>query len=593
MPILPKFADLHCHTTLAMMHEYSQGESKRFNSQAAHPWSVPKAKRKAIKKGLRAQRYTQSDFAHLSKGNVRLVFATLYPFEQGYFIRKDNDPRATIIVSLVSGIPLKRVKWFLENEAYNYWDELKKEYTLIRRRSGIRSSDKILFKHPSKNRVIKERVEGQYWLIADNPTDALTKMSTEDVKYKGDKGYAFKSFEDLDEIVSKEGQTAVLLCIEGAHWLTLNKDGRFEEPVSEMEMWKRVEEIKLFDPPIFYLTPSHHFNNTLISHARSIPDMLLGCREDMNELEEASEEENMTPDEIALWEQRNTIGLDLEPNQLVNMNYINENNDATKKGMKPLGEKLLLELLHLEKSGTMIQNKSSSGRRILIDVKHMSALARKEFYNNIIIPYNTKHNPKIPIIASHVAYSGIKTLDDMIRDYEKEDNSSTGMNDGVTTFTKWNINLSDEDIQMICDSGGMIGIVMEQRVLGVPYSIAKDDFGIGRVSYEKGVKWERLVSDNIYRFIKAVSPEQQLFQSENSIWKCICIGSDFDGGIDPPNPYPTSVEFEKLRKDLIEEMKKWTDLSDFGLTSENIDLAVDAVCFDNLFNFVKRVHPQL
>ena len=591
-----RYIDLHCHPTLMLMNDYSKGNPHLFNGDDAHAWSVPKANSRKLKKGLRATNYTQATFAHQIKANTRMVFATLYAFEQGFFIRKDGLPRSTAIVAALTHVNIDRAKWILRKD-YNYWEEFKAEYTFIRRRSGVLSDAKICFKHPTNFDSVTENVSGRYWLIADNPNLAYERMQSEDADYEGTKNYAFKAFDELGSVVENNTpEVAVMLCVEGSHIFTLNRDERNESPVSETEMWQRVDALKNLDPFIFYYTPSHHFNNTLISHAHSFSQTKIGSGMSNAEVHKLLIQEELTPDEIAKEEQLATIGIDLEPNQLTNMNYINDGSVAGNQiGMKPLGERLLLELLHLQNNNGTIENKNVAGRRILIDVKHMSAKARQEFYTRIIRPFNENKplEAQIPVIASHVAYGDRRTLQEMIDNYGTEGDNSTVKEDGTTTFMQWNINLSDEDVQTIVASGGLIGISFDQRILGVPYEFIRDDLGVGRDKFEAKIKWDRLITNNIYRFVKAVPVEMQNYHAPHSIWKCLAIGSDFDGGVDPVNCYSTATDFGKMRGDVVQFIKSWQDLADFGLTVADIEQVAEDICFNNAYNFVKRVYPTM
>jgi len=123
----------------------------------------------------------------------------------------------------------------------------------------------------------------------------------------------------------------------------------------EMKQWKE---------PVFFITLSHHFNNYLFGHAHSIPDDAGG---------------------------------------------ILDQSDGMNSGITPNGREILRLLLsvddHLEFSPAKL------GRRILIDIKHLSALARKEYYHDFLKPLMAKGDI-IPVIASHVAYSGRVSLDD-------------------------------------------------------------------------------------------------------------------------------------------------------------------------------------
>lgn len=119
---------------------------------------------------------------------------------------------------------------------------------------------------------------------------------------------------------------------------------------------------------------------------------------------------------------------------------------------------------------------------ILIDIKHMSLASRVEFYNYrkcLLNDGNFKTSEKgWPILASHIGVTGfgISSLDSRIVEYGSEDLSvrirtkreragDIGQGESVF-FNSWTINLLDEDIEEIARSGGLIGIILDARVLG-------------------------------------------------------------------------------------------------------------------------------
>lgn len=114
---------------------------------------------------------------------------------------------------------------------------------------------------------------------------------------------------------------------------------------------------------------------------------------------------------------------------------------------------------------------------ICIDVKHMSLYARKQFYNH----YKEKGYTH-PIIASHVAVNGRSWEDftaTMIGNPRIENkfvkithrrplgiSGDNGRWRNKTHFNPWSMNLFKEDILNIIDTGGIIGLILDDRVLG-------------------------------------------------------------------------------------------------------------------------------
>jgi len=106
--------------------------------------------------------------------------------------------------------------------------------------------------------------------------------------------------------------------------------------------------------------------------------------------------------------------------------------------------------------------------RILIDIKHMSLEARKQYYE---ILRNEFASEKIPIIMSHGGVTGV-SYDKMpvvkckrcCRWTKVEYYRPQGLD--KTKFNPWSINLYDEEIREIVNSEGLIGLELDARILG-------------------------------------------------------------------------------------------------------------------------------
>ncbi len=104
---------------------------------------------------------------------------------------------------------------------------------------------------------------------------------------------------------------------------------------------------------------------------------------------------------------------------------------------------------------------------LLIDIKHMSLFARKQFY---ALPEVQGQ----PILASHIGVTGmsyhdihtiIKGACIVDREFvEVKYQRVKGISD--THFNPWSINLYDEEIKTIVKSGGLMGLNMDQRIQG-------------------------------------------------------------------------------------------------------------------------------
>jgi hypothetical protein len=81
------------------------------------------------------------------------------------------------------------------------------------------------------------------------------------------------------------------------------------------------------------------------------------------------------------------------------------------------------------------------------------------------------------------------------------------------------------------------------------------------------------------------------------VWKCLTIGTDFEGLIDPPNPYSSVLEFGVFAGNLIFEIEQARKngnpkhLAHFKNLDE-VRAAVEDFCFNNAADFVKKHYPK-
>ncbi len=243
------------------------------------------------------------------------------------------------------------------------------------------------------------------------------------------------------------------------------------------------------------------------------------------------------------------------------------------EGFNEKGWAVLRQLLSL--TGDNALDEANLGKRILIDVKHLSVVARKEYYDNIIEPCMAKGDV-IPVIASHVAYSGRKTLKQLINNIDKE-------KDGLTVkrfsndFNAWNINLCDEDILLIFKTGGLIGINLDQRILAIPEEDHKNEDSHIRYVW---ANMKAMIKVVVESKVTGLPPKVQVVD-------LLCLGTDFDGYIDPANKYATILDFHELRADLVKEITDDPDAKKllFGLTPDEL---AEKICFSNAFDFVVK-----
>jgi microsomal dipeptidase-like Zn-dependent dipeptidase len=112
-------------------------------------------------------------------------------------------------------------------------------------------------------------------------------------------------------------------------------------------------------------------------------------------------------------------------------------------------------------------------QNVLVDIKHMSWVARQKFYQ--LRKKNSAWSDK-PLIASHIGLTGFhsdKKFDHVITGGIKKGNKickirynkMEGLIDG-TYFNPNSINFYDDDIVEVLKSGGLIGLNLDIRILG-------------------------------------------------------------------------------------------------------------------------------
>lgn len=558
------FADIHSHPH-SRAYLWRSALRKKKDQGEHHPWKIVLSSWSSEEKGQRASNYGQADMAKLKNGNVRLVYAALYPLERGFFdgtpaISKDtvvevyekaeDEKTRSMVMNLLSGIfkalvpellkggsaarhifqmlfmdiPGRKVKEIV-TPSYKYYDALLDEYRFLVSRSGVESEAELFIPYDRFNHEAIEQQNSAY------PQSLVARGKYAVVKSAG----------ELKETVD-HGDIAIVLTIEGAHALGSDQDDLDT-------LLARVKEIKAWPHPLLFITFSHHFYNYLAGHAHSFPGAA---------------------------------------------SVILDQKKGMDSGFSDAGWKVLKALLSLDEDNN---HTASMGRRILIDVKHMSARSRSEFYGKIIRPCLEK-GLEIPVIASHCGYSGIKSLNDLDRNAVDEDDDTII----DQKFYGWNINLSQEDIEIILLTRGLLGLSFDQRIMGVH---GKKEKNGGRDINNISCLW-----NNLRAFLDAVINSDNIpFDRKKEVWDIVCIGSDFEGYIDPVDDYSTAQRFGFFQRDIIititdelftsgrllpfkqpDGSVKMVPANERYFLSDQAALAasIHKLCFQNALNFAMR-----
>ena len=236
---------------------------------------------------------------------------------------------------------------------------------------------------------------------------------------------------------------------------------------------------------------------------------------------------------------------------------------------------------------------------VLIDVKHMSVYTRQDFFNyrQELIATDARLE-RLPILCSHAGFT-FYTLDAYLQNKAYKDGASqiasatavssknifigrdaNGFKWENKLFSNpWTINLYDEEIVEIMRSKGMIGLSLDQRILGAGGILDSETRGeyfeqelIATAEWQKltGTPAEKtegffdkffhppgraqrhidLLCQHIIHAVR-VGKSQLAWVGTASPWDCLCIGSDFDGLINPINVIDDVQGYPQLRAGLL------------------------------------------
>ena len=326
------------------------------------------------------------------------------------------------------------------------------------------------------------------------------------------------SFEQIEKNTLQETENKriinIIISIEGGHAFNTGLDMDNDTGISA-QVIENVKKVKLWDHRPLFITFAHHFYNELCGHARSI-----------------------------------SIGL-LKKNQ----------NRGLGSGITSLGFKVLDLLLD-----------NTHGNRILIDVKHMSVLSRKTYYQLLDTNYVSE---TIPIIVSHGAVNGKKSIDQQ---------DSSDFPERLKWLKDININFYDDEIIRIARSNGIFGLQLDERRIGSKKAIRRSK--IYFPNKRKQLQKKSLLVWRQIEHIAEVLNKEGLF-----CWGIQCIGSDFDGIVDPINGLWTAENLKDLSDELINHAENYLDknrnlLKDFNrITSKTI---VKGVMLGNAYDFIQN-----
>jgi len=328
----------------------------------------------------------------------------------------------------------------------------------------------------SKNRIDAVKESKDYFkdLLAEYKYTISLSGKTITIGGKKSRYQLVSNYSELNNILNKADDIqniALINTIEGGHSLGTGL-GNIKADDNIPELLSRIKKIKSWKHPPFFITLAHHFYNELCGHTPSLGAAKL----------------------------------------LVSQK------EGLRTGFTKAGMAVLAGLLS-----------TKNGRRILVDVKHMSLESRK-FY------YQRAGYDNIPIIVSHGCVTG--------RSEKKKKHSIPGAN----KFTCKPINFYDNELVTIAKSNGIFGIQMDERRIAKKHLRQAYMVGTGEEQTKRSTKLIWWQIQHIAEVLNA---------NKLNAWDVQSIGSDFDGIIDPINGVFTSAYFKNIEQYLFNHCQQF------------------------------------
>jgi hypothetical protein len=318
---------------------------------------------------------------------------------------------------------------------------------------------------------------------------------------------------------------SILPSIEGLHVLNCG----LENKCTPAEVIQNTLALKQLPHAPWFVTFSHHFYNELCGHARSL---------------------------------RNEIG------KLTNQE------EGINSGFTALGKEVLELLLD-----------ETKGRRIFIDIKHMSVAGRKEW----LALRSSKYKETAPVIISHGVSNGLPFAGAQFSNYPELGNQFINPIDNVKggdgEFKDHNlINFYDEEIIEVVMSNGIMGLQLDERRLANEDTVKKVKHSVFRnkiMHYRSELLWKQI------QYIAEMLDDHGLYA-----WGNMAIGSDYDGLVDPLNSFWTAEQYDDLASYL--ERHAYNYFKDYSHRLKNefnkigADQVVQQIFQENAWNFLKK-----
>ena len=236
-----QFADIHCHTSMqAYSNAFPSKDQLKTvmkliqsgvitdNTSLWH-YNPPTLQEKLLKDVAGVTRYSQSDFTTLVKGNVRLIYSSLYAIEKGFFIDKyKNLHISDELKNFFCGINVNRIEYVLNFT--DYFSDICAEYDFLKQKSGV---------------TVNVNNQDCNYILAHNAQEADAAIND-----------------------TQKYSIAIINTIEGMH--SFGSGLSYTEPFSETNYLNNLTIAKNWEHHPLFATFTHHFYNQICGHCESL-----------------------------------------------------------------------------------------------------------------------------------------------------------------------------------------------------------------------------------------------------------------------------------------------------------------------------------
>lgn len=501
-------SDLHCHPTLKPFRGKLSEQSiwQKRSSVIVHGIF----KKISLRKWMinifinNMATYSQCHLNACYKGENRLLFCSVYPFEKPFItVDRPFNNASTRLRRIILRILFKR------NRSNRSREIDAGIITMLTGASMNWANEALAGIYNKECRYLDSYVEHQQArdFLFSNDQQYDTSQNTEIPSV------VFCMVNSYEELMLKQSLKSIcaIYTVEGLHaYCNFKKTDLYQKhSFDELSLEEQIkfrntiisnlkDEFIVQKKVPFFITVAHHFNNLLVGHSRSFADS-----------------KNYKPGF--------RDGFDQNPG----LNH----------GISSLGKDIIRDYLWSRDFGS----------RVLVDIKHMSVQSRKDYYV-MLREYQNKTNglDSMPIISSHSAVNGVSTLD-MAQQLPENFNGEKN-----AFVSRYSINLTDEDIYQIYLSDGLIGICMHDgRMPGGRFN----DQLKSNSKNKKVLKYlhQQMFLTQLFHIVRILKEKlihENAYTYTDDLWKILCLGTDYDGIVNPFDEYATAAEYANFEQDL-------------------------------------------